>query len=70
MILPDNRYERIRHLVMAELGQAQRAMEAAAEQEDMLAFEAAQDDVDEWSLLIEELDAGAPEELRKQMEGA
>lgn len=67
MIISDYRYERIRHLLLAELARAEEAMSKASEDENMLAFESAQDDMDEWALLIQELDDAAPESLRIEL---
>jgi hypothetical protein len=67
MIIRDGRYERLRYLVMKELGQAQSEMSAAVRNRNDLAFEAAQDDVDEWTLLVQELDEAAPAELKRAL---
>jgi hypothetical protein len=70
MIISDNRYERIRHVLVSELARAQKDMDRASKDENLLAFESAQDDFDEWVLLIEELDNAAPEELRMSLGNA
>jgi hypothetical protein len=67
MIIPDRRYERIRHVLVSELARAVEAMSMASKEENTLAFESAQDDADEWSLLIQEFDDAAPEELRSEL---
>lgn len=67
MIISDNRYERIRHVLVSELARAQEDMDRASKDENMLAFESAQDDMDEWVLLIQELDDAAPESIRLEL---
>lgn len=67
MIISDYRYERLRHLLMRELAAADAAMAAAAEDQQLLAFESAQDDAEEWALMIQELDAAAPAALRLEL---
>lgn len=67
MIIRDGRYERLRHLIISELNRALVDAENAAKNEQTLVFESAADDADEWCLLLEELDAAAPEELKREL---
>lgn len=70
MVIADGRYERLRHLVTAELARAQQCMELAAKLGCPASFEVAQDDADEWEMLARELDAAVPEALRMEVAGA
>lgn len=72
MDLRDGRYERLRWAVASKLHEAEELYAEAirvAEGPNDLVILAIEDDMDEWALLLWELDAAAPEGLRPEVLG-
>lgn len=69
MDIRDGRYERLRYLVAGALLRAEQDYAKAVTQAspDSIALSALEDGMEEWALLLAELDAAAPSDLKAEI---